>query len=108
MATHSSISSFTDRSKLWNRLCRWSVNWLRVGVWIFGLALWLLRRWFPDSVRVIGLIVGIVTGIAFFYLMHYLVFTSCGQTVRRVCLPLVALIDILTIGGIIALLLNVE
>jgi len=95
--------AIVPRNQVARQVARWSVYWLKLGTWVCGLLLWLFHRQFPEVTTPVGYLVGALTGLAAFYLMHYLVLTACGRTVRRVCLPIVVLMEILALGGIIAL-----
>lgn len=88
------------------RFLHWSNFWFHIGLWIWAGLLWVLKWWFPAAFRPVELSGGIVTGLATFYLMHYFIIVSESRTFRRICIPLVGLIDIFTIGGIIALIFN--
>ncbi len=91
-----------------DQLFQWSMLWMKVGVLIAGAVLAISNRWLPDLFAALGYLVGALTGLAFLYIMHYSVVMYCGRTARWICLPLVALIDILAVGGTIALLLRSE
>ena len=96
-----------SESKRWiDRLFHWSNFWFHIGLWIWAGSLWLLKRWFPVAFGLVELLGGILTVVALFYLLHYFIIVSNSPTFRRICIPLVGLIDILAIGGIIALKFN--
>src|SRR5262245_25642147 len=104
-ADHSTVSA-TQRGRLGRYLCLWSILWLKIGLFAWALLLSLLQRRFPEFVRLVGYVGGVLTIMAMFYLMHYLLVSSCGRTVKRLCFPLLVLIDGLTIGGALALFLS--
>jgi hypothetical protein len=110
MGLSASSSSLRARLRVWDLLSALSALWLKIGIWPFCLLLWLLGHLAPGSAtaKVIGLLIGVVTGVALLYLVHYLLFAWCSRGIRRVCLPFLALIDILAIGGVAALLLRAE
>lgn len=96
-------------SRRWlDRLFHWSNFWFHIGLWIWAGSLWPLKKWFPTAVGPVELLGGIVTGIAALYLMHYFIIVSKSPTFCRICIPLLGLIDILAIGGTIALILNLK
>jgi hypothetical protein len=97
----------TCPSRSWlDRLLHWSNFWFHIGLWIWAGSLWLLKWWFPVAFHPVELFGGILTGMAAFYLMHYFIIVSNSRIFRWICIPLVGLIDILTISGIIALIFN--
>jgi len=94
-------------SRRWlNRLLHWANFWFHIGIWIWAGLLWPLKWWFPAVFRPVELFGGILTMMAVFYLMHYFIIVSTSPMFRRICVPLVTLIDILAVGGTIALLLD--
>jgi len=106
MDTHETSESEARRWLV--RLFHWSNFWFHIGLWIWAGLLWLLHRWVPSAFRVVELSGGILTGLAFFYMLHYMVFTSSSPAFRRLCFPLIGLIDFLAVGGIIALIFKPE
>ena len=96
-----------NTSRDWlDRFFHWSIFWFHIGLWVWAGSLWLLKWWLPATFRPVELLGGILTGMAAFYLMHYYIIVSESPTFRRICIPLVGLIDILAVGGIIALAFN--
>jgi hypothetical protein len=89
-----------------DRLLHWSNFWFHLGLWIWAGSLWLLKWWFPAAFRPVELLGGILTGVAAFYLMHYFIIVSKSPTFRLICIPLVGFIDVIAIGGIIALIFH--
>ena len=84
----------------------WSNFWFHIGLWIWAGSLWLLKWWLPSVFFPVELLGGILTMAAAFYLMHYFIIVSDSPTFRWICIPLVGVIDILTIGVIIALIFD--
>lgn len=106
METEASKTRSPERKRWLNYLSHWVGFWFHIGLWIWAGLLWLLKWWLPAAFRPVELFGGILTGLAAFYLMHYFIIVSESPAFRRICIPLVGLIDILAVGGIIALLLN--
>jgi putative flippase GtrA len=81
---------------------------MKRGIYILAVPIWILKLWFPKWYGPSAIIAGIVTGIAMFYLMHYLVFTACSRPVRRLCFPLLGTIDLMAVAGVASFFIKFE
>ena len=95
----------TPRLKHWvNMILLLLAIWLGAGAWICFELRSLFKPSLPGAFRFVDAAIGSLTIFALLFVLNILVFAACRKTVRRVCVPLLGVIDIAALWGCLALL----